>query len=244
MKPRCGFQWTWGEHIYKLDPEPTGLLGNYLPSKALKWREHHLRYYILYIKNWDGVTLLRHWPLSIFDGRKQQVVNNGERKVKGEGVRSRAGQVHEAPKNCTFEKIFVLRDMPVRHDPPFDSLELSISCNEIKMRDHWGVILSYNLSTSLPIRHVNSLLFLPFEEKSQKVLKMSSAQRGLGFACCLKALKHQLKASLWRRAQCLKAALTPWPKYNWWCHVLLWAIAKAICFNACNCTRAYSITCS
>lgn len=36
MKLRCGFQWTWGEHIYKLNPEPMGPVGKYLPWKALK----------------------------------------------------------------------------------------------------------------------------------------------------------------------------------------------------------------
>lgn len=48
MKPACAFQWTWGEHIYKLNPEPMAFVEKYLPSKALKWREHHLRYYIIH----------------------------------------------------------------------------------------------------------------------------------------------------------------------------------------------------
>lgn len=48
MKVQCGFQWTWGEHIYKLNPEPMELGGKYLLSNALKWREHHLRYYIIH----------------------------------------------------------------------------------------------------------------------------------------------------------------------------------------------------
>lgn len=48
MKLQCGFQWTWGGHIYKLNLEPMGPVEKYLPSKALKWREHHLRYYIIH----------------------------------------------------------------------------------------------------------------------------------------------------------------------------------------------------
>lgn len=46
MKKWCGFQWTLGGHT--LNPEPVGLVGKYLPPKALKWRGHHLRYYIIH----------------------------------------------------------------------------------------------------------------------------------------------------------------------------------------------------
>lgn len=69
---------------------------------------------ILYIKNWAGVTLLCCWPLSIFDGEEQQLVNNGERKWLRWKVKDRALL------QCRNRKFLV------RHEPTFDRLDFEM----------------------------------------------------------------------------------------------------------------------
>lgn len=69
---------------------------------------------ILYIKNWVGVTLLCCWPLSIFDGEEQQLVNNGGRKWLRWKVKDRARLQRRNRKAL------------VRHEPTFDRLDFEM----------------------------------------------------------------------------------------------------------------------
>lgn len=184
------------------------------------------------------MTLLCHWPLSIFDHGEQQLVNNGERRWFGGKVKGRAHAW--SAKNCTLWKNLLSFSTSL----PFDSLDLSIGLQETKMRRK--PFLRSHLFTSRLITRVSQSSFLYFYKISQKkVFSVSSVEGGLRWLVAWKLKKKsRLKASLWRRVRCLQAALTPWPKYNWWCHILSRANSKAVCFDACNCARACSIICS
>lgn len=208
-----------GEHIYKLNSEPVGLVGRYLPSKALKWREHHCST-ILYIKNWDGVTLLYWWPLSIFDSSKQQQVNNEGRRWFEGGVKGRACPWRAddcIPGKCVHSK---LHRMPVKHDPTFDSFQpwkYLLRWNKNEVTKEKSIPLS--ASVHQLIRNVSSTSPWFFYGRPKEEMRMWS----LGFAQVKDVCRLLVAGVLFNHAGIspeevhrLRAALTLWPEHNWW----------------------------
>lgn len=134
------------------------------------------------------MTLLRHWPLSIFDHGEQQLVNNGERRWFGGKVKGRAHAW--SAKNCTLWKNLLSFSTSL----PFDSLELGIGLHETKMRRK--PFLRSHLCTSRLITRVPQSSFLYFYKISQKkVFSVSSVEGGLRW---LVAWKLKKKNADWR----------------------------------------------
>lgn len=134
------------------------------------------------------MTLLCHWPLSIFDHGEQQLVNNGERRWFGGKVKGRAHAW--SAKNCTLLKNLLSFSTSL----PFDSLELGIGLQETKMRRK--PFLRSHLCTSRLITRVPQSSFLYFYKISQKkVFSVSSVEGGLRW---LVAWKLKKKNADWR----------------------------------------------
>lgn len=75
---------------------------------------------------------------------------------------------------------------------------------------------------------------------------MSPALRWLRFCSLPEKLQNNNWRRLWRRGQRLGAALTPWPKYNWRCRILIWANAKGHllqCMRPCAVLLAVNFIC-
>lgn len=121
------------------------------------------------------MTLLRHWPLSIFDHGEQQLVNNGERRWIGAKVKGRAHAW--SAKNCTLWKNLLSFSTSL----PLDSLELGIGRKPF-LRSH--------LCTSQLITRVSQSSFWYFYKISQKkVFSVSSVEGGLRWLVAWKLKK-------------------------------------------------------